>query len=130
MKEETGNPIVNITFHFAIGVIRFAEELEQLKKFVIGRQVLRSGTAIGALVREAQTAESRADFIHKLKIAQKEAHETEYWLLLCQHSHNYPNADVLLKDLLSIQKLLSRIISTSVKNKVQSATTKTHSDSH
>lgn len=56
--------------------------LENKKEYVLGKQVLRSGTAIGALVREAQNAESKADFIHKLGVAQKENDETLYWLEL------------------------------------------------
>lgn len=53
------------------------------KKFVIAKQLLKSGTSIGANSVEAQNAESKADFIHKIKIAAKEADETQYWLLLC-----------------------------------------------
>ena len=57
--------------------------LEELKKYVISNQLLKSGTSVGANVREAQNCESKADFIHKFKIAAKDADETEYWLLLC-----------------------------------------------
>jgi four helix bundle protein len=78
--------------------------------------LLRSGTSIGANVREAQNAESKPDFIHKLKIAAKEADETEYWLLLCQKSYQYGICDELLNQLTSIIKVLSRIISTSKNN--------------
>lgn len=53
---------------------------------LLGGQLLKSGTSIGANVREAQSCESRADFIHKLKIAHKEAEETEYWFMLCQEA--------------------------------------------
>ncbi len=63
---------------------------EDLKEFVITRQVIRSGTAIGALSEEAQQAESKADFIHKLSIANKEAHETHYWLRLMRDSDKFP----------------------------------------
>ena len=77
------NVIVQLTFNFALKIIEFAEELEGAKKFVIAKQLLRCGTSIGASVNEAQSAESKADFIHKMKVASKEAEETEYWLLLC-----------------------------------------------
>jgi four helix bundle protein len=87
---ETGNVIVDLSFKFALNIISFVETLEQNKRFVIANQLLKSGTSIGANVREAQNAESKIDFIHKLKIAAKEADETEYWLLLCQNSKNYP----------------------------------------
>jgi len=79
----TDNTIVTLTFRFAQHIWALAEELQDKRKFVVANQVFRSGTAIGALVREAQNGESLADFIHKMKIALKEADETEYWLLLC-----------------------------------------------
>jgi four helix bundle protein len=72
------------TLRFALSTIRFVETLPRsISGTAIGRQLVKSGTAIGALYREAQRAESRADFIHKIAIAEKEAAETEYWLLLC-----------------------------------------------
>ena len=83
---------------------------------MIGKQLLKSGTSIGANIRESQSAESKADFIHKLKIAHKEAQETEYWLMLCEKSESYPSPPQELNDrLLSIQKLLNKIISTTKK---------------
>ena len=69
MRNDKENVIVNKSLQFAVEIIRFSEKLEEEKKFVIARQVLKSGTSIGANVREAQNAESKADFIHKLKIA-------------------------------------------------------------
>ena len=71
------------SFLFAIGVVKLYKSLVETKKeFVLSKQLLRSGTAIGALVREAQNAESKADFIHKLSISQKECDETIYWIEL------------------------------------------------
>lgn len=113
MKE---NEILKVTFHFAVSIIEFCELLETNKKYIIARQLLRSGTAIGANVREAQNSESKADFLHKLKIAAKEMEETEYWLLLCKESNFYPFDENLLTQLQSIRKLLSAIISTLKKN--------------
>lgn len=75
---ETGNVIVDLSFKFALDIISFVEILEQEKKFVVANQLLKSGTSIGANVREAQNGERKIDFIHKLKIAAKEADETEY----------------------------------------------------
>ena len=80
------NVIVELTFDFALKIIKYIEKLEKDRKYIIARQLLKSGTSIGANVREAQNAESKADFIHKLKIAAKEADESEYWLLLCKSS--------------------------------------------
>ena len=78
MKE---NPVREKSFAFALRVVKLAKYLEGKKKeYVLSKQVLRSGTAIGALVREPEHAESRADFIHKMSIALKEANETLYWL--------------------------------------------------
>lgn len=115
---KTRNEIVDISFDFALNIIEFCEELEAKKKYVIARQLLKSGTSIGANVRESQSAESKADFIHKLKISHKEAEETEYWMLLCEAATTYPNPDKGMKEqLLSIQKLLSKIISTSKRTK-------------
>ncbi len=107
------NLIVKLTFEFSLEVITFTERLNSLKKFNLGNQLFRSGTSIGANVKEAQNAESKADFIHKMKIAIKEADETEYWLLLCKHSKEYPDCDTLLEKLTSITKVLNKIIGTS-----------------
>jgi four helix bundle protein len=80
------------------------------------KQLFKSGTSIGANIREAQNAESRADFIHKMKIAAKEADETAYWLELCRKSENYPSAPELEKRIEDIIKILSKIISSAKKS--------------
>lgn len=108
--QKEDNIIVKRTFDFALNVIEYAETLEGMKKYVVARQFLKSGTSIGANVREAQGAESRADFIHKFKVAAKEAEETEYWLLLCQYSKSYPDCSPLIEELKHIQKIISKII--------------------
>jgi four helix bundle protein len=89
MQNQKANLIVEKTLSFSIEIIKFSEQLE-LKKYVIAKQLLRSGTSIGANVWEAQNAESKVDFIHKMKIATKEADETSYWLKLCELSETYP----------------------------------------
>ncbi len=113
MENDKKNVILDLTFNFALKIIEYVETLEAAKKFVIAKQLLRSGTSIGANVREAQGAESKSDFIHKIKIAEKEAEETEYWLLLCQHSKNYPFYPSLIEEIVSIKKVLAKIIITS-----------------
>ena len=113
MKNYKENLIVKLTFEFALDIIAFSEELEEKRKFVIARQILKSGTSIGANVREAQNAESKNDFIHKLKIAAKEADETEYFLLLCKFSKTYPFNETLLEKSSVIIKILSKIIASS-----------------
>jgi four helix bundle protein len=113
MRNDQENLIVDLTFKFSLMTIDYCEELENAKKYVLARQLLKSGTSIGANVREAQNAESKADFIHKFKIAAKEADEAEYWILLCRESKKYPNPENLLIALQSIIKIISKIISSS-----------------
>jgi four helix bundle protein len=104
------NPIVRHSVEFAIMVIKYAELLEADRKYVIARQLLKSGTSIGASVMEAQSAESKSDFIHKLKIADKEARETWYWLYLCEQTEG-ANFDMTLTNKLNeITRLLNSII--------------------
>lgn len=81
MRSDKGNIIVSKTIEFSLLIIKYCEVLEREKKYVIARQLLRSGTSIGANVFEAQNAESKIDFVHKMKIAAKEASETLYWLV-------------------------------------------------
>ena len=113
---EKKNFILEKSLEFALEIIEYSEVLENDKKYVIARQLLKSGTSIGANIREAQSCESRADFIHKLKIAAKEAEETEYWLILCNRSKSYQSNDLLLPKLEELQKLLSAIINSSKNN--------------
>lgn len=80
MKE---NIVKEKSYAFAVKTVLLCKHLtENKKEFILSKQLLRSGTAIGALVRESEQAESKADFIHKLSIALKEANETDYWLSL------------------------------------------------
>jgi len=115
-KEEIeANAILKMTFDFSLSVIDYCDLLDTIKKYTISRQLLKSGTSIGANAMEAQNAESKADFIHKIKIAAKEADETQYWLLLCSLSTVYPGCDSLLLNLESIQKILNKILGTAKK---------------
>jgi four helix bundle protein len=110
------NVILDLSFAFALEIIKFSEELEAKKKFALASQIIRCGTSIGANIREAQGAESKSDFIHKLKIAYKESEETEYFLLLCEHSHSYPSSKHLIEKIITIKKLLTKIIASSRNN--------------
>ena len=74
------------SFMFALQIIALYKVLQGQREFVISRQLLRSGTSIGANVEEASAAQSRADFLSKMSIASKEARETRYWLLLLEES--------------------------------------------
>jgi len=108
-----GNIAVDKSFELALSIVEFSDLLERKGKFVISKQVLRSGTAVGALIAESQDAESKADFIHKMKIALKEAKETFYWLSLCEQSTLLP-FDAKPKSLCEeVIRILSKIVITS-----------------
>ncbi|MDE1192594.1 MAG: four helix bundle protein [Arachidicoccus sp.] len=113
MRSDKENLIVKLSFEFAKEIIFFTEKLQESKKFVIANQLIKSGTSIGANIREAQNAESKIDFIHKFKIAAKEIDETEYWLLLCKDCYELKMCDELLERLSAINRVVSKIISTS-----------------
>jgi four helix bundle protein len=117
MMRGNRNVIVELSFQFALEVIAYCDLLEGDRKYVLANQLLRSGTSIGANIREAQNAESRQDFIHKFKVAAKEAEETEYWFLLFKFSDGYPACDALINKLTEIKKILNAIISTTKKNR-------------
>lgn len=106
------NAILKLTFDFSLMVINYYEMLDENKKYIISKQLLRSGTSIGANAMEAQNAESKSDFIHKIKIAAKEADETQYWLLLYDHAEKYPDCKNLFLKLEEIQKVLNKILGT------------------
>lgn len=116
MRNYKDNLIVKMSFEFALKIVDFAEILRDEKRFAFADQVIRSGCSIGANVKEAQSAESKADFIHKMKVAAKEAEETEYWLELCEFARNYPKPKELLREIENILKVLAKIISTSKKS--------------
>ena len=118
MRDDKDNLIVNKTFDFALEAIDFSEKLRSLHKYEMASQLFRSGTSIGANVWEAQNAESNADFIHKFKIAAKEADETNYWLRLCKASPHYPDPKPeYFSNLQSITRIISKIISSSKKSR-------------
>ena len=106
------NPILKLTLDFSLLVINYCEQLEAERKYIVANQLLKSGTSIGANAIEAQNAESKADFIHKIKIAAKEADETQYWLILCSHATTYPDGKILFQKLEEVQKVLNKILGT------------------
>ena len=114
------NIIKEKSYAFAVKIVIACTDLTTIKKeFVLSRQLLRSGTAIGALVREAEQAESKADFIHKLSIALKEANETEYWLALMQDTKLISSSifDELNTMVIELLRLLTSIIKSSKANR-------------
>jgi four helix bundle protein len=111
-------PIVKKSTEFSIGIIKYYRVLTNKKEFEIGKQLLRSGTSIGANVYEAQFAESKSDFIHKMKIASKEASETLYWLTLCEKIEEFEMPQRLLTEIREIIAILPKIIITSKKRQL------------
>lgn len=112
MKE---NVLLIKSYNFALRMVKLYQYLaEEKKEFVLSKQILRSGTSVGANIEEANQAESKADFIHKLSIANKEAFETHYWLRLLRDSNllNQKLAESLLADCDEVQKLLVSSIKT------------------
>jgi four helix bundle protein len=99
-------PIVKKSVDFSISIINYCDFLDSKKKFVVAHQLLKSGTSIGANVFEAQHSESRLDFIHKMKIALKEANETFYWLSLCENGGDSTVRQKIVNDLNEILTIL------------------------
>ena len=111
--------IKNKSFQFAIQVVNLYKLLNSdRKEFVMSKQMLRSGTSVGANVRESQNAQSTADFIHKLSIAQKECDETLYWLELLKTTDYINEAEFssICSDGNEILKIIRSIILTTKKN--------------
>ena len=115
MDNEKSNPIEEKTYSFSLRIIRLYQYLISQKNIpAIANQVLRSGTSIGALVREAAHAQSKADFLNKMNIALKEANETDYWLSL-MHDSNYLTETEYVSigsDCREVLKLLISIVKT------------------
>lgn len=117
-----GNRVEELSFGFALRVVKLCCFLQvERKEYVLSKQLLKSGTAIGALVREAQHAESKADFIHKMAIALKEANETDYWIELLHQSRllEKQGFDSMKSDIVELLKLLTSIIKSSKKNPLE-----------
>ena len=110
------NVILTKTIAFSLLIIEFCESLEKQRKFVIANQLLKAGTSIGANIHEAQNAESRADFIHKVKIAAKEVEEVKYWLILCKEAKSYPFDENLVHHFKEIGLIIYKILSSSKKS--------------
>ena len=113
------NIIKQKSFAFAVRIVRLYQHLKVDKKeFIISKQILRSGTSVGAMVREAEHSQSKADFIHKLSIAQKEINETIYWLELFKATDFLSDEEFssLNNDAVEIIKLITSIIKTTKSN--------------
>jgi len=106
-----GNPLKEKSFVFAVDIVKLAQFLvSEKKEYVLSKQILKSGTAIGALIRESEFAASRADFINKLTVALKEANETEFWLMLL-HSTDYISSETFTKLQSDCKELIAMLVS-------------------
>jgi four helix bundle protein len=110
VADDRSNPVREKSFAFALAIISLCRELQREHEFVISKQLIRSGTAIGANVEEAVSAESRRDFLHKMNIALKEARESHYWLRLVQGSELRSGRD-LTERLAAVDELIRILVS-------------------
>jgi four helix bundle protein len=102
------------SYSFAVRIVKMSKHLSNEKnEHILCKQVLRSGTSIGALVREAGQAESNADFVHKLSIALKESHETAYWISLLKDT-NYINERMFNSIIIDCEELI-KLLTSSIK---------------
>jgi four helix bundle protein len=117
VAEAQSNPVREKSFDFALEIIGLCRELQDSREYVISKQLMRSGTSIGANIEEAVSAESRRDFLHKMNLALKEARESHYWLRLlnasdietrCDLKGRLAIADELIRLLVSITRSVSR----------------------
>ncbi|MBL4862026.1 MAG: four helix bundle protein [Crocinitomicaceae bacterium] len=119
MSRKTKNIVASKSYAFALRIIKLYKFLiSEKQEYVLSKQVLRSGTSVGALIKEAEHAQSKKDFINKMNIALKEANETEYWLMLLKDSE-YISADSfnsIHPDSIELIKLLASIVKSSKKS--------------
>lgn len=109
------NPFRQKSYSFALDVGKICLELQEKKEYILSKQLLRSATSVGAMVEEANQAESKADFIHKLSISNKEANETHYWIRLLADSKilDSTKGEILLNKCIEVIKILTASIKTS-----------------
>ena len=119
MNSQRENIVMIKSYAFALRIVRLYKYLiTEQKEYVLSKQVLRSGTAIGALVKEAEHAQSKADFLNKMNIALKEANETEYWLMLLKDSEyiDEKSFNSMQEESVELLKLLASIVKTTKEN--------------
>ncbi len=118
LKVNKRSVIIDKSYQFALAIVLLNKNLVNQNEYVLSKQILRSGTSIGANINESQSAESKKDFVHKLNISLKEARETNYWLNLLKDGGYLPEDEfkILEKTCTELIKILSSIIITT-KNK-------------
>jgi four helix bundle protein len=116
MEIKKENIVMNKSYSFALRIIKlFRHLVANQNEYVLSKQVLRCGTSIGALIKEAEHAQSKADFINKMSIALKEANETEYWLMLLKDSNYLDEKSYfsIQRDSTELIRLLASIVKSS-----------------
>jgi four helix bundle protein len=105
-------------FRFAIQIVNICKVLSERKEFILSKQLLRSGTAVGALLKESEHAQSKSDFINKVNIALKEANESEYWIMLLKETEYITETEYisLLADCRELIRLTASIVKTTRNN--------------
>lgn len=113
--KKSENPLKQKSYSFALDIVKICLELQEKKEYILSKQLLRSATSVGAMVEEANQAESKADFIHKLSIANKEANETHYWIRLLVDSKilDSVKGEILSNKCIEVIKILTASIKTS-----------------
>jgi len=106
------NALLKLSFEFSLLILNYCDQLDEKRKYTISKQLVRSGTSIGANAMEAQNAESKPAFVHKIKIAAKEADETQYWITLCEFAQGYPETGDITQRLVELQKIMNAILGT------------------
>lgn len=117
------NVIVTKSFNFALSTVETCKMLQKSKEYVLSKQLIRSGTSIGANIREAQNAQSKKDFIHKLSISQKECDESIYWLELLYRSNYISNTKYheMTKEAEELLRILKSIIISSKRSLIHNS---------
>lgn len=111
MSRRTNKFILDLTYVFALKIVSYAEVLEKLRNYDEAGRLFKSGTSIGANIRDAQSAESNDWFLYNLTYAIKEAEDTENRLRLYRNSEDYPDVNDLIKDIAIMKQFLKDMIS-------------------
>jgi four helix bundle protein len=119
MNEQTNKFILDLSYSFALKIVSFSEEMEKSRDYEEEGELFKSGTAIGARIREAQASESSEGFLYNLSCAVIEAEETETRLRQYRNKGIYPDAINLLNDILVLKRFLKDIIDTTRRKQLQ-----------
>jgi four helix bundle protein len=121
MSYKSKSVVLKKAFNFAVSIVKLNETLNEAKQFVLAKQLIRSGTSIGANINEALAGYSKRDFMFKMSLALKESNETEYWLLLLNESKTIDmNFDSFIDEITELQRMLTAILNTT-KRRMQAA---------